>query len=1027
MAVATGKELMKQHGVLVILVGALGAALLPLASLAGLPDTGACIRLRNAIIDTSAAAQQARSGTLNAQDKTAAVFAALPAQFGAADVLSPFIIQFTGPVQQAWKQAVEQTGARLGGYLPDNAFIVELTSGQLGRVAELACVQWVGPFKPDYKMEPALGRRFARARNNFGPVAMADETFTIQTFSSETVPVVRDAVLGRNGLVLSVSSSGRRGLLRVRMSVASASEIMSLPEVEFVEVYVAPQLHNNIGTDSEHMNVQSLWTNYNLTGSGQVVCVADTGLDTGDTNTIHPDFSNRVVATFALGRTNDWSDSTTNGGHGTHVAGSVLGSGAAWSNGLFRGAAYEASLVFQSVMDSGGHLGGLPDELTNLFYQAYVPGARIHTDSWGSSVAGQYNANSQSADQFMWDVRDMLILFSAGNSGIDANSNGVIDATSIGAPGTAKNVLTVGAAESKRPSGSGGYSANSWGACWPDDYPTNPIRDDLISTAFDTYQGMAAFSSRGPCIDGRIKPDIVAPGTDIISCRSRMPNAGTEWGTGAGVLANAASNYYTFSGGTSMSTPLTAGAVTLLRQFLQEYRGFAAPSAALMKAALVNGARSLSPGQYGVGPYREIPGTRPNNVEGWGQVDLANTLFPPAGWTNAYFDVTNAADAMASWDAKAYAFVPSGTNRISITLCWSDYPASLAAAKQLVNDLDLTVTTPDGVVHYPNGRTSADRLNNVEGVDVSCATSGTVRIRVSGYNVPSGPQPYALVIRGAGAVVAPTLVGGDFDGDGLADPSAYQDGKLIAAFSGSGYALFGNELGGPGGVECSADFDGDGQADPAVYNPTTGLLSVLCSAREYTLRAHGLGGAGCVPVVGDFDGDHKADPAVYSAAAGLVLALLSGSGYAESGLALGGAGWLNAGEDYDGDGRTDLAVFQPSSGTWQVLLSGHGYSPAGWVTAGGAGVVPVAGDYDGDGKADFMVYQPSGGMWQGAFSGENYTTGAGDTGFGGPTMVARAGDYDGDRRADLAVYDTVTRMFYAKLSGSGYRLVGLQL
>ncbi len=591
---------MKQYGTLRILFGAVAAILFPFLSLADSADPGTRIRLRNAVIDTSASAQLARGGVLNLQHKISTDSEFMPAQFDDAERCLPFIIQFTGPVQQSWKQAVEQTGARLGGYLPENAFNVELTSAQLSKVAALECVQWAGPFKPDYKINPTLSSRVAAALNTFGPAAAADEIFTIQTFSSETVSVVRAAVLARDGQVVSVASSGGRGLLRVRMPLASVSELMDLPEVEFIEVYVERRLFNNVGTDSGHMNVQSLWTNRNLTGAGQIVCVADTGLDTGDINTIHPDFSNRVIAAFGLGRPagNDWSDSTSHGGHGTHVSGSVLGSGAAWSNGLFRGAAYEASLVMQSIMDSEGYLSGIPDSLDDLFLQAYTNGARIHTDSWGSAVYGEYTVDSQSADQFMWDVRDMLVLFSAGNSGVDGDSNGVIDATSISAPGTAKNLLTVGAAETDRPAGSGGYSAYVYGSgSWLPDYSAYPIRDDLISTAFDTYQGMAAFSSRGPCVDGRIKPDIVAPGTDIISCRSSMLGASTLWGTGAGLLANAASNYYTYCGGTSMSTPLTAGAAVLMRQYLCEYRGFAAPSAALMKAIMVNGARSLSPGR----------------------------------------------------------------------------------------------------------------------------------------------------------------------------------------------------------------------------------------------------------------------------------------------------------------------------------------------------------------------------------------------------------------------------------------------
>jgi subtilisin family serine protease len=921
----------------------------------------------------------------------------MAAQLGGADRRLPFIVQFAGPVQQAWKQTVEQTGAHLGGYLPDNAFIVELTSDQLRHVTALEFVQWVGAYKPDYKIDPVLGRRIVGAQKASGPAALAEENFTIQTFSATTLPVVRDAVLNGRGQILATSSSGRRGLLRVRMSTAGVSALLDLPEVEFIEVYVAPQLHNNVATDSEHMNVQSLWTNANLTGAGQIVCVADTGLDTGDTNTIHPDFSNRIMAAFALGRPGDWSDSTANGGHGTHVAGSVLGSGAAWSNGLFRGAAYEAGLVFQSIMDSNGKLGGIPDELTNLFYQAYTQGARIHTDSWGSSVYGRYDSSSQGADQFMWDIKDMLVLFSAGNEGADAHSNGVIDASSVGSPGTAKNVLTVGAAESKRPAGSGGYSAYSWFNQWPNDYPANPIRDDLISTAFDTYQGMAAFSSRGPCIDGRFKPDIVAPGTDIVSCRSRMPGAGTEWGTGAGVLANAASNNYTFSGGTSMSTPLTAGAATLARQYLQQQRGFAAPSAALMKAALLNGARSLSPGQYGVGPYREIPGTRPNNVEGWGQVDLANTLLPSAGETNVYYDVTNPAYALVTGGARCYSFINSGAGRLSVTLCWSDYPASLAAAQQLVNDLDLTVTTPDGVVHYPNGLASADRLNNVEGVELSSTTPGTIQIRVSGYNVPNGPQPYALVIHGAGSVRAPA-VKNDYDSDGKSDLAVYRNGYWsIFLLAGTMLCDNAGPWGGGSSIPAPGDYDGDRKSDLAFFRD--GYWSVYLMAGRMLYDNAGVWGqAGCIPAPGDYDGDGKSDLALYRDGYWSIYTMAGNILYDNAGV-WGGKGCLPAPGDYDGDGKSDLAFYR--DGYWSI------YTMAGNVLCdnagpwGGADCIPVPGDFDGDGKSDLAFYRD--GYWSiYTMAGNVLCDNAGP--WGGKGCIPVSGDYDGDGRTDLAFY-----------------------
>src|SRR6185436_11195897 len=138
-------------------------------------------------------------------------------------------------------------------------------------------------------------------------------------------------------------------------------------------------------------------------------------------------------------------------------------------------------------------LTGLPSDLNQLYQQAYNAGARVHSNSWGSAVAGDYTTSSVQSDNFMWNHRDMLITFSAGNEGIDSNSDGVIDNDSIGAPGTAKNVLTVGASENQRSDNypcdtgltytacatqGGTNSIFTYGSAWPSDYPANPIRDD---------------------------------------------------------------------------------------------------------------------------------------------------------------------------------------------------------------------------------------------------------------------------------------------------------------------------------------------------------------------------------------------------------------------------------------------------------------------------------------------------------------------------------------------------------------------
>ncbi|MBC7263475.1 MAG: S8 family serine peptidase [Chloroflexi bacterium] len=543
---------------------------------------------------------------------------------------APYIVQFTASAREEWKQSITARGGEIIGYIPDYAYLVRMTASTARQVEALEAVRWVGPFAPAYKIEPSLQKLALGSADVF--------TLHLMTFPGEDIATLEATISGLGGKVLAASEGEMASYLRLELPGVRIADLAHLPAVAWIEPFIPKTLHNNVARGI--MNVNSAWTGagVGLYGEGQIVAVADTGLDTGNAATIHEDIRGRLQDAYAWGRPGDWSDDVTydgvpQGSHGTHVAGSVLGNGTlSGSNpgahnytNSFAGVAPEARLVFQSVMDAQGSLGGLPNDFNDLFLQAYNAGARIHTNSWGgptsmdpSNPYGGYTIEDQQTDQFMWNHPDYLILFSAGNEGVDANADGVIDLDNVGSPGTAKNVVTVGATENNRPPGSGfgGYSNYMWGTgSWEPDYPVNPIHDDYIS---NNPNGMAAFSSRGPCDDGRIKPDVVAPGTDIISVRARVPGADTGWGE---YNAN-----YLYMGGTSMATPLTAGSAAIIRQWLQQVKGIANPQASLVKAVLLNGATNIAPGQYGTGQYQEIPYTIPNGVTGWGRVNVAESI-----------------------------------------------------------------------------------------------------------------------------------------------------------------------------------------------------------------------------------------------------------------------------------------------------------------------------------------------------------------------------------------------------------------
>lgn len=605
-----------------------------------------------------------------------------------------FIVQFDAPTTDADRVALENTGARLLGYLPDFAYIVYAPRTNAARLQTLRNVRWVGEYLPAYRLDPALYRARAAAQLQGEKMLNVELTLFPTQDVASLLPILR--AQGIAPLQIAVSPWATR--LALQIQPHQLESLLILPGAAWLEAAPQWQVHTNAAADL--VGVRPLWDTHGLYGQGQIIAVADTGFDNGiitDTAQLHDDFENgagssRVLAIYDLAADNNNSDPE---GHGTHVSGTILGNGAlsgsfpithTFPNTAYVGMAPDANLVIQTLRDQNDNGFDVPlsiyaDLFTPIYTATYGSSvARIHNNSWGDAVRGMYTAYAQEVDQFVWDHPDFLIVFSAGNDGLDSNSDGIIDLNGMGAPGTAKNALTVGASEN--------YHLTSTSIWSGTRYPAAPINGDYRA---HHPNGLAAFSNRGYTLDGRLKPDIVAPGTYLVAPCSDVY-------TGACLAAN--TNYLAFQG-TSMAAPIVSGSAALARQYYRQIQGHT-PSAALLKATLLNGAYDIYPGQYGTGATQEISQTRPSPQAGWGRVNLESTLFPQSGRVRWWWDITAADNPLSTGETVTYTFEVTQTAPLSVTLAWSDYPGNPAAAGGLVNDLDLRLTDPNGTLYYAN-------------------------------------------------------------------------------------------------------------------------------------------------------------------------------------------------------------------------------------------------------------------------------------------------------------------------------------
>lgn len=654
-----------------------------------------------------------------------------------------FLIQFDGPIRPEWRQALEADGAEVLDYVPDYAYLVRAPSlPELNRQG-LEAVRWVGSFVPAYRLAKPLLRVVESSD------AGAFSELIVRGFPGVArTTLERELRLAGAATLETREDHGGGAIVLVRIASAQLHKLAQIRDVAWIEPRPEFELANSVARGNTLVAKDQVEQTLGYYGQGQVVAVTDTGLSTGDPVTAHLDFAGRILGggTGGGATCSGWQDDNY---HGTHVAGSVLGSGLrSGANpvtkqyaGTHAGTAPQAQLVVWSACED---FTGIPNaDPYGQFWQVlydFDARLRVNNNSWGltdSETFGTYNTFARETDRFIDDFPDMVAVFAAHNQGEDSDGDGVSDFTTITPPSTAKNVIAVGASENMRLSG--GFNpdglCSTYGSCWGPTFPASPISGDRIS---DQINGMAAFSGRGPTLSNRLKPDIVAPGTNIVSPRNE--STGQGWGV--------YDNYYLYAGGTSMASPLVSGGAAIVREYFD--REFAhEPSAALVKAVLVNGARDMSPGQYGSGAGADV-WRRPDIHQGWGRMDLAKSLIFGNGYFPAYFE---AAPGLHTGQFGDLQFEVSDAGaELRVTLVWTDAPGLEATHGALVNDLDLELTDPGGTTHFGFAGLlgqQRDRFNNFEEVRLAAAPAGTYTLKVVGHNVPAGPQTFALVVTGA--------------------------------------------------------------------------------------------------------------------------------------------------------------------------------------------------------------------------------------------------------------------------------------
>ncbi|MCG3150312.1 MAG: hypothetical protein PCFJNLEI_03795 [Verrucomicrobiae bacterium] len=596
------------------------------------------------------------------------------------------IVQFDAVPTPAQRQQLEAQGVRLLHYLPDNAFFASV-DGRTPAAQLHGKFRWLGGVEIADKMprrvrQTGLGQWAKRAGDTV--------ELRVKLFAGIAPATGTAAIEALGGHVLKTEAELCR--LTVNLPAAKLDALADLDAVRWVEEAPPPPSTNN---DGARVNVQATLLEsapYNLTGAG----VALGEWDEAHVDPAHADFAGRLIT----------GDTAGTSSHSTHVAGTMAGNGtlSASAGGTalqWRGMATNATIV---THDWNSNITE-HNAAINTYSIVLSQNSWMYTVSSGygnCALYGNYGADAPEYDEIVTGLygRGINIIFAAGNERDDGDchlTNGApnyLNYRCVGPPATAKNMLSIGA-----------------------------INSDDNSIAY--------FSSWGPVDDGRLKPELVAPGDQA--------------GGDGGIKSTLPGNTYGVYIGTSMAAPAMSGCIGLLVEDYRALFGGTNPVPALVRALFIHTALDLDDDTswFNKGP---------DYASGYGRVQVKAAVEQVR--SNGFLVAT-----IGHSQTNLHTFaVPAGTTNVKFTLVWDDPAAVENAALALVNDLDLVVTDPNNVRRYPwtldpanppatAVQTGEDHTNVIEQVSVETGVvAGLWSVRVVGRNVPvNAPQTYALV------------------------------------------------------------------------------------------------------------------------------------------------------------------------------------------------------------------------------------------------------------------------------------------